>query len=448
MMKLLEKSNASASDVVEIIQPASKPGVRKNRGAWVVLALLLGFLLWASLVPLSKGIVAPGTVVVDSKRKTIQHLEGGVIKAINVRDGSRVAAGESMLELDDTKARAERDMVRYRYLNKLAMLNRLKSLVTGSSQIIFSEPLTAAQDESVVAEMMSLQRSVFRSLRSEHDGKAGIARQRIGQLEQKLLGLEANRTATRRQLELIGAEVTRMEGLMQKRLVESSVLADRLQQLSQQNGEMGKTIASIAETQVAVGEAQLNVLQVEREWEQELTKQLTETQEAMIELRSQLDAAQNVLSRTIIKAPIAGTVLGLKATTVGGVLTPGNPIMDVVPEGDVLVIDAHVRPLDVDSVRKGMTAHVKFTSFRAKTSPELIGVVDNVSADVLAEPTKGEPYYLMRVTVSGAEMKKLNGLEVVPGMPAEVYSDGGSRTMMQYLFDPLDVFLRKSMRED
>ena len=122
--------------------------------------------------------------------------------------------------------------------------------------------------------------------------------------------------------------------------------------------------------------------------------------------------------------------------------------MDVVPEGDVLVIDAHVRPLDVDSVRKGMAAHVKFTSFHAKTTPELIGVVDNVSADVLAEPTKGEPYYLMRVTVSGEEMKKLNGLDVVPGMPAEVYSDGGSRTMMQYLFDPIASLVSKSMRED
>jgi len=447
-MKRLEQFLAWITGKFERLLPQQGTVSRKNKGSRIVLVLLGGFFLWAALVPLSKGVVAPGTVVVDSKRKTIQHLEGGVIKAIHVRDGSRVEQGDVLLELDDTKARAERDMVRYRYLNKLAVLDRLKALVDGKSQIAFSEPLLAAKNEPEIAEVVRLQQGAFRVLRLEHDGKAGIARQRIGQLEQKLRGLEAYREATQRQVDLLGKEVGRLEGLMQKKLVESSVLAERLQQLSQQHGELGKTVAGISETQVAIGEARLTVMQVEREWQQELAKQLSETQESMIELRSQLEAAQNVFSRTVIKAPITGTVLGLKATTVGGVLTTGNPIMDVVPEGDVLVVDAHVRPLDVDSVRKGMAAHVKFTSFRAKTTPELVGVVDNISADVLAEPTKGEPYYLMRVTVSGEEIKKLNGLEIVPGMPAEVFSDGGSRTMMQYLFDPISSLVRKSIRED
>ncbi|MFZ4535297.1 HlyD family type I secretion periplasmic adaptor subunit [Propionivibrio sp.] len=448
MMKQLEKFLAWITGKVERMLPAQGMVPQRNKGSRIVLVLLGGFFLWAVLVPLSKGVVAPGTVVVDSKRKTIQHLEGGVIKAIHVRDGSRVEQGDVLLELDDTKSRAERDMVRFRYLNKLAMLDRLKALVDAEPQIAFSEPLLAAKSEVEVSELLRLQLSVFRVLRLEHDGKAGIARQRIGQLVQKLKGLEAYREATTRQVALLGNEVDRLQGLMQKRLVESSVIADRLQQLSQQNGELGKTVASIAETQVGIGEAKLNVLQVEREWQQDLAKQLSETQELMIELRAQLEAAQNVFSRTVIKAPITGTVLGLKATTVGGVLTTGNPIMDVVPEGDVLVIDAHVRPLDVDSVRKGMTAHVKFTSFRAKTTPELLGVIENVSADVLTEPTKGEPYYLMRVTVSGEEMKKLSGLEIVPGMPAEVYSDGGSRTMMQYLFEPISSLMHRSVRED
>lgn len=448
MMKRLEQLLAWMVSKLEPLL-AQQPGVaRRNRGGRVVLLLLGGFFLWAVLVPLSKGVVAPGTVVVDSKRKTIQHLEGGVIKAIRVRDGSRVEAGDILLELDDSKARAERDTLRFRYLNKLAVLDRLKALEQKSPQIAFSEPLRDVGNEPELVELVRLQQSVFRVLRLEHEGKASIAKQRIGQLEQKLRGLEAYRESTQRQIALVGKEVERLEGLIQKQLVESSVLAERLQQLSQQQGELGKTVASISETQVAIGEARLTLLQVEREWQQELAKQTSETQEAMIELRTQLEASQNVFNRTVIKAPIKGTILGLKATTVGGVLTPGNPIMDVVPEGDMLVVDAHVRPLDVDSVRKGMAAHVKFTSFRAKTTPELIGVVDDVSADVLAEPNKGEPYYLMRVTVTGDEIKKLNGLEIVPGMPAEIYSDGGSRTMLQYLFDPISSLVRKSLRED
>jgi membrane fusion protein, epimerase transport system len=452
-MKLLDQSagKAGKTHVPEPDQPDQsgyKPVARKHRGGWVVLALLGGFFIWAAVVPLSRGVVASGTVVVDSKRKTLQHFEGGVIKAIHVRDGARVKEGDVLLELDDTKARAERDMLRARYMNKLATVDRLNALVNEKAQITFSTPLTAAKDEPAVGELLQMQERVFRVLRLEHEGKASIARQRIGQLEQKLRGTEAYRESTQRQLDLIGKEIERMEGLMQKKLVESSVLAERMQQLSQQHGEMGKTIASIAETQVAIGEAKLAVIQVEREWQQELAKQMSEAQESLIELNSQLKAAQNVLSRTVVMAPIAGIILGLKATTVGGVLTTGTPIMDVVPEGDMLVIDAHVKPLDVDSVRKGLTARVKFASFSAKTTPELDGVVDNVSADVLLEPNKGEPYYLMRVTITGEELKKLNGLEVVPGMPAEVFSNGGSRTMVQYLFDPIAGLVRKSFRED
>ena len=447
-MKPLKQLNSLFSGKGEHALPEASSSARKNRGGWIVLILLLGFVLWGALVPLSKGVVAPGTVVVDSKRKTIQHLEGGVIKAIHVRDGSRVEQDSVLLELDDTKSRAERDMFRARFFSKLAMLDRLKASIAGKTQLVFSAPLMAARTESDVAELMQLQQSLFRVLHLEHEGRAGIARQRIGQLEQKLRGLESYRQATQRQIDLIEQEVSRLEGLMQKKLVESSVVSERLQQLSQQHGELGKTVASIAETQGAIGEARLNVIQVEREWQQELAKQLSETQESLVELQSQLDAAQSVLNRTVIKAPITGTVLGLKATTVGGVLTTGNPIMDVVPEGDTLVVDAHVRPLDVDAVRKGMVAHVKFTSFLAKTTPDLLGVVEDVSADVLTEPTKGEPYYLMRVTVSGTELKKLSGLEIVPGMPAEVYADGGSRTLMQYLFDPISSLFRKSLRED
>ncbi len=434
------------SDEQKPLEP--KPAARKRRGGWVVLMLLLSFFLWGALAPLSKGVVAPGTVVVDSKRKTLQHLEGGVIKAIHVRDGARVEQGAVLLELDDTKPRAERDMVRSRYLSKLAMLDRVKASVADKQQITFSPPLLVAREEPAVAELMNLQQSMYRVLRLEHEGKAGIARQRIGQLEQKLRGLESYRQATQRQIDLLDKEISRLEGLMQKKLVESSMVSERLQQLSQQHGELGKTVAGISETQVAIGEARLNVIQIEREWQQELAKQHSETQESLVELQSQLDAAQNVLNRTVIKAPITGTVLGLKATTVGGVLTPGNPIMDVVPEDDMLVVDAHVRPLDVDSIRKGMAAHVKFSGFNAKTTPDLLGVVDNVSADILTEPTRGEPYYLMRVTVSGAEMKKLNGVAVVPGMPAEIFADGGSRTLMQYLFDPISSLVRKSLRED
>lgn len=427
--------------------PGSR-GVRKERAGQVALIILGVFLVWATIVPLSKGIVAPGTVVVDSKRKTIQHLEGGVIKAIHVKEGARVEAGAILLELDDTKARAERDVIRSRFLSKLATVDRLNALIGGKANLVFSQELEAAGKEAEVAELMRMHQSVYRVLRSEQEGKRSIAKQRVGQLEQKLQGLEAYRQTTEQQVKMLGEEVKRLQRLHDKRLVESAMMAERMQQLSQQQGELGKTVSGIAETKIAIGEAKLNDLQIAREWHQDLSRQLSEAQEALVELRSQRLSAESVLARTIIKAPITGMVLALKATTIGGVVTTGNPIMDVVPEGDLLVIDAHVRPLDVDSVQKGMKAHVKFTSFKAKTTPELEAVIDGVSADVLTDANKAEPYYLMRAIVPGSELKKLNGLEILPGMPAEVYADGGSRTLLQYLFDPITSLVRKGMRED
>lgn len=428
--------------------PTSAPSARPQHMGRAMLVLLLGFFVWAVFAPLSKGVVATGIVVVDSQRKTLQHLEGGVIRTIPVREGMRVRQGEVVLELDDTQARATRDMVRMRYFSRLAAVDALKALASNQAQVAFSPDLLKAKAEGDAAELMHLQENIFRVLRAEYRGKQNIARQRIGQLEQQLQGLGSLHQASQRQVALLEKEVARLETLMQRRLIESSMLAERLQQLSQQNGELGRIVAEIAATQTAIGEARMQVLQVDKEWQQSLAKQLSENQEALVEARNQLDSAENVMQRTVIRAPIAGAVLALKATTVGGVLSPGNPIMDIVPEDDKLVVEARVSPLDVDAVSKGMQAQVRFTAFKAKSTPDLNGDVDTVSADILKDPNTGESFYLMRVKVGSSELGKLNGLVVVPGMPADIFVDGGSRTLLQYVLDPVSSLFRKSLRED
>lgn len=433
------------------VDHAVRPVILRGRtatGTWVVVGLLAGFFVWAALVPLSKGVVAPGTVVVDSKRKTIQHFDGGVIRAIHVQDGMRVEHGGILLELDDTKARATRDMVRARYLNKLAMLDRLSALAVGKLQVVFSEPLLAAKEEHAVIELMQLEQIMFRALRMEHEGRVAISAQRIVQLEQKMRGLAANQDALRMRADLLKKEVHRLELLQEKKLIEAAAVTERLQQLYQLNGDIGQTAASISEAQVAIGEARLALMQIDREWQQDLAQQVSTGRESMNEALSELKVAQSVMDRTVITAPINGTVLALKATTVGGVLSAGAPVMDIVPEDDALVIDAHVRPLDVDSVHQGMAARVKFSAFRTKTTPALVGMIANISADVLSEPNKGEPYYLMRVTVSGEEMRRLGNLSIVPGMPVEIFTDGGERTLLQYLADPITSLGQRSLREE
>jgi membrane fusion protein, epimerase transport system len=417
--------------------------------AGIIILIVIGvFLLWGAFVPLSQGVVASGMVVVDSKRKTIQHLEGGVIAAIHVKEGSRVAQGDVLIELDSTRAKAEYDVVHSRYLSKLASVDRLIALIEGKTEISFSKELNNANEKKDVAELLHINQRLFQVLILEHEGKKSINKQRIDQLEQKLRGLNSYQKIAQQQIDLLNKEIKRLTGLQQNRLVEETIVVERMQQLSQLQGDFGKTISDIAETQIAIGEAKLTYLQIEREWQQDLAKQLSETREAMIELQSQLRAAQNVLDRTLIKAPISGTVLALKATTIGGVLTTGNPIMDIVPEGDMLTIDAYIRPLDIDSVYQGMRTYIKFTSFKSKLMPSLEGVVENISADVLSDPNRRESYYLIRIAVAGNELEELQDIEIIPGMPVEVYADGGSRTMLQYLFDPISGLMRRSLREE
>nr|VFK68551.1 MAG: type I secretion membrane fusion protein, HlyD family [Candidatus Kentron sp. UNK]VFK73632.1 MAG: type I secretion membrane fusion protein, HlyD family [Candidatus Kentron sp. UNK] len=251
--------------------PSQRPALTRSGTntrfiAVVLLVLFSGFAAWASFVPLAKGVVAPGTVVVDSQRKTIQHLEGGVVRAIHVREGSRVKENDVLLELDDTKARSERDMIRSRYWMKLATLDRLKALQIGASTLEFREKLTSMRDNAAVRELMVTQTHLFNVLHKEHEGKKLILGQRIGQMQEKSKGLVALRDATKKQIVLLQREIDRLRKLQDKHLVESSVVADRLQLITQQQGELGKTMSSLSETQVAIGEAELTLVQAEKEW--------------------------------------------------------------------------------------------------------------------------------------------------------------------------------------
>ena len=297
-----------------------------KKSSIVILAILMIFMVWAVTAPLAKGLVATGIVVVDSRRKTIQHLEGGVVKAIYVQEGSRVKANDILLELDDTKARAERDMLRSRYLMKAAILDRLMALQTNSTQLMFRQELMNAKNSVDVSVLITTQTRLFQVLRHEQEGKRQILQQRVGQLEQKVKGLEAYHAATEKQMTLLEKEIQRMEGLLAKHLIDSATLAERQQLFTQQQGELGKTVAGLWESKAAIGEAQLNILQLDKELQQEIAKEMSETQEAFIELKSQLDAAESVLARTVVKAPQAGVILGLKIHTLGGLSHLQTPL--------------------------------------------------------------------------------------------------------------------------
>ncbi len=417
-------------------------------GVLVVCFALVGFIAWATLAPLSQGVVGAGTLVADSNRKTIQHLEGGIIKSIHVRDGSVVKKDQILIELDPTQSKAQYDLLQTRYLTSLAVLNRLNSERAGRTEILFSQELSSTEKSQELATIIAMQNKFFTDRQHQFEGQVSLLKQRAKQLEEQVEGLNAEFSAREKELLLLADELRRTEALQKKRLVDMPRVLTLQREEAKTAGEIGRTRADIAAAKVAIGEAHMEILQLEKTRNQDLSEQLERIQEQVHELSRQMLAAKDILSRMTIRAPEAGTVFGLNIYTVGGVIPPGTPILQIVPVNDRLLVEAKITVNQIDEVHKGLPVRVRFSAFRQRTTPLVVGIVEEISADAVNDERTGQSYYLVRVGVKETEMAKLAGLEIIPGMPAEVLIKGGERTAMEYLLDPIISVLNRSMREN
>jgi len=415
--------------------------------ALIIVLIVTVLIVWAAFAPLAKGVICSGTVVVDNKRKTVQHLEGGIVHELFVKEGSIVKQGQTLLVLDDTKAKSDRDTLRFRYLVETAKYDTYTSLLLGKKELVFGQDISKVTDPQI-KNIAGIHQILFRNMLSEHIGKKEILTQRIGQLNEKINALQAIKHATEKQIDNMDSELVRVELLLKKKLIESSVMFEKQQMLNQFHGELEKTIANISEAQISRDEAKLSLLQVDKEWQQDLISKIAESQEKITEMSTQLQSLEDILDRTSIRAPISGKVIGLKIHTIGGVLSPGTAIMDIVPYDEKKIIEAKLRPLDVDSVKAGMATSVKFTSFKSRTTPVIQGVVEDISPDVFSDQNSGEQYYLMHISVPVNEMARMDDYDIVPGMPVEISVNAGSRTFLNYIMDPLTSVLRRSLQEE
>ncbi len=415
-------------------------------GLAVLAAALGGFAAWASLVPLTEGVVASGAVAVDTAHKTVQHLEGGIVAALHVREGSEVKAGELLIALDDTRIRARLDLLESRYHGRLAELDRLRAERRADETIAFSEELLSRR--AALAETLATQEDLFEVRRRRHRGEIEILRHRIDQLRQKTRGLEASLAAHRRGQALLGRDLKKLRGLYRRKLVEEGALLAREREYEQGAGEIGRLEAEIAQVRVAVGEARQEILQSEHALRSDVADRITVVQQEWFETREQLAAARDVLRRKHILAPQDGKVIGLTAHTVGGVIPPGSPIMNIVPSADRLVIEARVRPTDIDNVRPGQTARLRFPAFSLRSTPELSGRVDRISPDAFRDEETRQSWYAVRILVSEEELAKLGGESIGPGMPVDAMLTGGERTALEYLSDPLVDLVGKALVEE
>ena len=416
---------------------------------FIVVIVAFGFVGgWASVAGIDEAVVASGTVTVDTYRKTVQHLEGGIVRHIHVRDGDRVREGDLLVELDETQARASYLVNYRRHLGELARLARLEAELQGLDAVEFPEALLSARlTEGRAARVMATEKREFTTRREALDGEISVLRQRIGQLEERIAGLEAQRRARLSMMTSVREELDSVGKLVTRDLMPASELRPLERSMAEAEGQAGELRATIAATRIEIGETELRIIQLKRELEREVAASMRETIGNVDALEEELQALEVTLRRKRVLAPVSGTVVNLQVHGEWAVLSPGEVILDLVPEDEPLVVEARVRPQDIDSVTTGMLADVRFTAFSFRTTPVVEGEVVFVSADSLEDRQTGEPYFLTRIVVKEEQMAELGGVTLRPGMPAEVMIKTGERTPMQYLMKPLTDAIARSFTE-
>ena len=401
---------------------------------------------WATLVPLSGAVVVPGTLVVESDVKKIQHPAGGVVANIPVRDGMHVRTGDLLLHLDETQLRANAQVLSQQLDQIRARVARLIAERDGLDQPQMPHEMANRSGDGDVSRLWASEISLFNSRAATRRNAKELLQSHVGQLGEQISGLDAQVKSKAAQHDLISGELEGVDGLYQKGLVPLTRKTSLQREAARLDGERGQVVAAIAEAKSKISEAELQAVKIDHDFRTEVMKDLREAQDKEAELVEKTTAAQDLLRRVDLRAPTNGIVHQLSVHTIGGVITPGEVVMEIVPESDELQIEAKLPPQEVDHVHPGQRAYIRFSAFNQRTTPQLEGVVSYVSADLNHDRQKNPnaaTYYTVRVTLPPSERRRLGGLELVSGMPVEVFLQTGSRTMMSYLLKPIsDQLLR------
>ena len=417
-------------------------------GLAIVLSMFGGLGAWAAMAELSGAVIGSGVIAVSNKRQTVQHLEGGIVADLLVRDNQVVEAGQLLVRLDDTRARASLRIIEGRLDLLYAQAARLRAEREGAPAMDIPIALIERLSDATVTDIVEGQIELFKTRRSALNGETEILTQRTTQLNEQTQGIEAQQAAKVRQIELITEELGGLQRLFRQGYAPRTRILELEREAERLRGEAGEHIAEIARINTQIGETELQIIQLHRAREEQATEQLRETQAQVFDLEQRRVAALDEMRRLEIHAPKAGSVVGLSVHTVGGVISPGQPVMDIVPQEDELIVEAQIAPQDVDKIASGSVAVVRLSAFDLRTTPELNGTVLSMSADRLIDETTGMPYYLVRVRIPEIELARLDGLSLLPGMPAEVFINTGQRSALSYLVKPLTDSLAHVFRED
>ena len=416
-------------------------------GLMVLLSTLGIFGLWAFIAPIDGAALAPGFVTVKSHKKTVQHLDGGIVSQLLVKDGDIVKAGDLLLTLDGTENKAQLEITRGQYLTLLAQVARLEAERDGKPKVIYPEEFNSISDSRAI-EAKRTEEQIFTARKNAHEGEMAVLKQRIGQLNSKVDGLKGQQASKQDLLTSYKEELRDLKELLAEGFVDKQRLRDVERQHSLNSGEISALSAEIAASQIQIGETKLEILQLEKKFQEEVAGKLSEAQAELYDVTQRMLAIRDKVVRIDIKAPVDGRVMGLAVHTLGGVILPGHPILEIVPQQEELVIEAQVTPLDIDRVNIGLVAEVRFSAFKQAVTPVIEGKVINLSADRLIEEKTGTPYYLAQIELTPDSYQKMQHLELVPGMPVEVLIKTGERTVFEYLTKPISNAFARAFIED
>ena len=447
MSLLTQKNDAADNDLARF---ADDRPIR-NLGYLIVILVFVFLGGWSFLAPLGSAALAPGSVTVEMYRKTVQHLEGGIVKAIHVRDGDTISKGQVLIELEDTSSRAQLETLRGQLYSALAREARLIAERDGKSTVTYPADLINAEATDPRAqEDIRVQNQSFSVRKRSRAGEIGILKEQRQQLQAKIEGIKAQKTSRSNLSDSLNKELLDFRAMLKEGYVEKQKVSELERRLAQSEGDRGDFIANISSAQTQISEIDLKILQIDKDFQREVIEELSKVQSDLSELHEKTQWLDDTVTRTVITAPESGMVLGLTVHTLGAVIPPGGRLLDIVPQQEKLIIEAQVSPNDIDKVHSGQICEIRFSAFKAAKTPKVSGRLTTLSADRLTDEQNKTGYYLARVEVDKDGLEELHqrGLILLPGMPAEVLINTGDRTFFQYLIQPLSNIFARSLIED
>ncbi len=416
-------------------------------GVIAIVVLVGGVGGWAVTTNISGAVIASGVVVVESSVKKVQHPTGGVVGAILVKEGDSVTAGDLLIRLDETVTRANLQIIT-KQLDELAVrMARLKAERDNENRITFPKAIAARTAEPGLLQIIRGESNLFASRRRAVEGQKEQLRNRIAQLREEILGLQAQENSKSTEIGMITSELDGMRALMVKNLVPKSRVTSMRREVTRIEGERARLAASVAQTKGRIVETNLQMLQIDRQLEADIIKEIREIQAEEAQLIERKIAASDQLKRVDIRAPKSGLVHQLEIHTIGGVIRPSDTLMQIIPKNDRLVVEARIAPEDIANVYLAQKAFIRFSAFNQRTTPELNGMIERVGADLTSDPQTQIGYYLARISLLAGEMEKLGDLKLVPGMPVEIHMRTGDRTAFAYLMQPLRDQMRRAFKQ-